>query len=33
VTVFLGWIALIVVNLLAGLILGAIGIAGAGLFG
>ena len=33
VTVFLGWIALVVVNLLAGLVLGAIGIAGAGLFG
>jgi hypothetical protein len=33
VTVVLGWIALIVVNLLAGLLLGAIGIASAGLFG
>lgn len=33
VTVVLGWIALVVVNLLASFVLGAIGIASAGLFG
>ena len=33
VTVFLGWIALIVVNLLAGVVLTAIGLTGLGLFG
>ena len=33
VTVVLGWIALVVINLLAGLILGAIGIGTAALFG
>jgi hypothetical protein len=33
VTVVLGWIALIVINLLAGVVLGAIGLAGVALFG